>query len=480
MLLSYTHAQGSKGYRLYNDGITKYTVSKDGRTYTFFIRPGMKFSDGKPVTAANFKWAYTRILNPNVQSPIASFFTDQASVNIVGALDYNAGKSNHVAGLRTSGKYTFVIKLVHSSPLLLSLVALPPTMAQPTGFPLEPITKVPFGNFNQLPSAGRYYVSSRTPNRSIVLKKNKYYKGPIPGHIAQWNYTAQIEADQAFLLINSGQSDWAADGLPPAVHKQLGARFGTKKGRYRVLPTSCVLYLTMNTSRPTFRAVQARKSVNYGIDRIQLARLGGAFAGAPTDQVLTPAIPGYRDAKIYPNTRNAEKAKTLARGHTGHLNLWHTTRSEDTASAQLLRSWLSQAGFDVDDRTISSGYFTQLGKRGTEYDLAIAGWCQDFPDPYDYLNKLLSGATIQDAQNNNLSYFDNPSVNRKLRAAARLRPPQRYKVYGNLDVEVMRKYAPWAPFEILNDRNFFSARVDTKSIRTNPVYLLDLAQFALK
>ena len=481
MLLSYTHAQGSKGYRLFNDGITKYTVSKDGKTYTFFIRKGMKFSDGKPVTAANFRWAYLRILNPNVQSPIASFFTDPASVNIVGAIDYNAGKSQSVAGLQTKGKYKFIMKLVHSSPLVLSLIALPPTMAQPTGFPMEPITRVPFGNFNQLPSAGRYYVSSRTPNRSVVLKKNKYYKGPVPGHIAQWNYTAQIEADQAFLLINSGQSDWAADGLAPAVYAGLGQKYGTSKGRFRVIPGSCVSYVSLNTARPTFGNVNARKSINYAIDRNQLVRLGGAYSGVPTDQALTPPIPGYKNVKIYPNARNVTKAKSLAKGHTGHINLWHSTSAISIQVSQLITSWLNQVGFtNVDDKAIASGYYTQLGKRGTEYDLARAGWCQDFPDPYDYLNKLLSGETIQDAQNNNLSYFNNAKVNKQLNAAARLSPPKRYKVYGDLDISIMKNYAPWAPYVISNDRDFFSAKVDTKSIKTNPVYELDLAQFALK
>jgi peptide/nickel transport system substrate-binding protein len=479
MLLSYSHAPGKRGYRLFKDGITKYKVSNGGRTYTFFIRHGMKFSNGKPVTAANFKHEYLRILNPNVQSPIASFFTDPASVNIIGALDYNSGHGSSVAGLQTKGKYQFIIKLVKSSPLLLSLIALPPTMAVPTNFPMEPITTV--GGGNPLPTAGRYYVSSRVPNRSVVLKKNKFYHGPVPGHISQWVYTAQVEADQAFLLINKGQSDWAADGLAPAVYAQLGQKYGTKKGRFRVLPSSCVSYVSLNTARSTFGNVSGRKAINYGIDRNQLVRLGGAYAGTPTDQALTPPIPGYKNAKIYPNVRNVSKATKLARGHTGHINLWHSSSAISIQISQLIESWLHQIGYNnIDDRTISSGYYTQLGKKGTEYDLARAGWCQDFPDPYDYLNKLLSGETIQDAQNNNLSYFNNSKVNRQLNSAARLRPPKRYKVYGNLDVSIMKNYAPWAPYVISNDRDFFSARVDPKSIRTNPVYELDLAQFALK
>ena len=260
----------------------------------------------------------------------------------------------------------------------------------------------------------------------------------------------------------------------------LGQKYGTSKGRFRVIPSSCVYYVTMNTARRTFGNVNARKAINYGIDRNQLVQLAGAYAGTPTDLILTPPIPGYRNVKLYPNTRNITKARRLARGHTGHINFWHVSTAISVQTSQLIASWLNQIGFTVDEKTIASGYYPQLGKKGTEYDLARAGWCQDFPDPYDYLNKLLSGDTIQDAQNNNLSYFDNKKVNKQLNAAAQLSPPKRYKVYGALDSSIMKNYAPWAPYLIANDRNFFSAKVDTKSIKTNPVYELDLAQFALK
>jgi extracellular solute-binding protein (family 5) len=171
---------------------------------------------------------------------------------------------------------------VRSSPLLLSLIALPPTTAVPTTFPMDPITRVPFAGHSQLASGGRYYVSSRTPNRSIVLKKNKYYKGPIPGHITQWEYKAQIQADQAFLLINSGQSDWAADGLDSAVYAGLGQKYGTKTGRFRVIPSSCVFYVALNTARPVFANTSARKAINYAIDRTQLIRVHGVPLGSLT------------------------------------------------------------------------------------------------------------------------------------------------------------------------------------------------------
>src|SRR5438034_8062921 len=152
-LLNFAHAEGARGYRLLNEGARSYTVSRDGRTYTFQIRHGMKFSNGTAVTAANYKHTLLRILNPNVGSPIASFLTDPASVNIRGAIAYNTTGKGSVSGLQTRGKYTFIIKLVKANALLPTLVALPPTGAEPNSLPLKPITTAPKG----LASGGRYY-----------------------------------------------------------------------------------------------------------------------------------------------------------------------------------------------------------------------------------------------------------------------------------------------------------------------------------
>src|SRR5207237_8997118 len=116
---------------------------------TFHLRHGMKFSNGAPVTAANYKHTMIRVLNPNVGSPLASFLTDPASVNIVGALAYNTTGKGSVSGIRTSGKYTFIIKLVQANSLLPTLVALPPPGAEPDILPVKPVTSPTI-----LPSAG--------------------------------------------------------------------------------------------------------------------------------------------------------------------------------------------------------------------------------------------------------------------------------------------------------------------------------------
>jgi peptide/nickel transport system substrate-binding protein len=479
-LLNFAHAEGARGYRLLNEGASSYTVSKDGRTYTFHVRPGMKFSDGSAVTAANYKHTMLRILNPNVGSPIASFLTDPASVNIPGAIAYNTTGKGSVSGIVTKGKYTLIIKLVKANALLPTLMAMIETGATPLSFPMKPITAP-----KNVVSAGKYYVSSYTPDRSISIRLNKFYKPagavPYPGNVSGIDYSIGIQQDQALLLTKQGKLDWPADGLSSTAWGPLFAQYGTK-GRARSFSSSIVDYAVMNTSKGVFANTTARKAVEYGLNRKSLVKIRGPRAGSPQCSMLTPAIPGYKKCSLYPlGKQDLAKARSLAKGHTGHLNYWYTASTLGTQIQHLAASQLNAIGFtNIDTKPFQSGLFTALGKKGNDYDFAIIGWQADFPDPYDYINKLLSGTTIQDVQNNNVSYFNNPTANKLMNQAAQLRGLKRFSTYGNLDNQIQKTWAPTAPIDNRNDRNFFSSRVDTGSIKTSPVYELDLGRIALK
>jgi ABC-type transport system substrate-binding protein len=479
-LLNFAHAEGARGYRLLNEGAKSYTVSRDGRTYTFHIRAGMRFSNGQPVTAANYKHTLLRILNPAVGSPIASFLTDPASVNIPGAIAYNTTGKGSVSGIRTTGKYTLIIKLIKANALLPTLVAMIETGATPLSFPMKPITSP-----KSVVSAGAYYVSSYTPDRSISIRRNKFYKplgaAPSPSNLNGIDYSIGVQQDQALLLTKKGQLDWPADGLASTAWGPLFSQYGTK-GRARVFATSVVDYGVMNTSKGVFSNLNARKAVEYGLNRKSLVKIRGPRAGSPQCSMLTPAIPGYKKCNLYPlNKQDLSKARSLASGHTGHINYWYTASTLGTLIQRLGASQLNAIGFNnIDTKPFQSGLFTALGKKGNDYDFAIIGWQADFPDPYDYINKLLCGCTIQDVQNNNVSYFSNKTADNLMNKAAQLRGTKRFSTYGNLDLQIQKTWAPTVPLDNRNDREFFSARVDTNSIATSPVYEIDLGKLALK
>ena len=482
MLLTFAHKRGALGYRLVKDGASGYTVSRDGRTYTFRIRPGMKLSDGSRLAAPNYKHALLRILHPDVDSTLAPLFTDPATVDIVGASDYNAGRTSTVPGIRTRGPYTLIIELASPSPLLATLLALPPTGGVSTRLPFSAINSVSASN--PLPAGGRYYVQEYVPDRSIKIRKNRFYKplgaDPTPGVATGFDYDIGVQQEQALLLMRRGLLDWAGDGLPSSAWDEIFARYGTT-GRTRVFATSVVDYITLNNSKGPFADVNVRKAIAWGIDRTQIAALYGSRGATPQCSLLTPAIPGYKKCTIYPNTPDLVRARSFAAGHLDdRIEFWGSAIPEDYVW-RLVASQLSAMGFrNISYRHFVSGLFSALGRRGNSYDIAVVAWAADFPEPSGYINTLLSGDTIRETRNTNTAYFNDPEANRLMRAAARLTGRKRLEAYGKLDLLIQERWAPVVPILRRNHREFFSARIDTKSIVQSPVYELDLGRLALR
>jgi len=134
-------------------------------------------------------------------------------------------------------------------------------------------------------------------------------------------------------------------------------------------------------------------------------------------------------------------------------------------AAQVIQANLKPIGIDLEVKTFPVGVvFDRVGKRGEPYDAAIVGWTADYPDPADVLN-LLHGPSIGPKDNNspwsnlNWSYFDHPSYNRRLDAAARLSGRQRYSAYAALDADLARNAAPFAALFNPSEVDFFSARM---------------------
>jgi peptide/nickel transport system substrate-binding protein len=424
-------------------------ISRDGKTYTITIKSGYKFSDGKPVTAQNFRFAINRALNPAMQSPAAPFIT-----GIVGAQNVLDNKAKTASGVTVRGN-KLIIKLSKPDGGLLAKLGMPFFQAMPLNLATDP------KGVNAYPSAGPYYIASRDIGRQIIVKSNRFYRGNRPHNIDTFTFTVNTNLDQSLLQVKSNQVDYDVGGLPPSAHADLAGQFGVNKGQYQVHPLVETDYVALNTSRGTFANVNLRKAANQAIDRPAMLRVRGAFAGKRTDQVLPPGMGGFRDEKIYPIAgSNYTKAKQLAGNNCGKVNVWSTTSTTGQALAQVFKYNLSQMGCDVNVK-LFQGFqlYTAAGQKGADFDAALAGWNQDYPDPYDFLDVLLNGNNIHDQNNNNLAYFSNAAMNRKLDAANKLSGDARYKAYGNLDVEISAKHAPWASYDNRNSREFVSKRM---------------------
>ena len=424
-------------------------VSNNGKQYKFTIRKGLKLSNGETITAKNFQKAIFRALTKSMQSPAVPFIQD-----IVGAQKMIDGNATSASGVIAKGN-TLIIKLTQPDGGLLSKLGMPFFQAISLKMANDP------KGVDSYPSGGPYTISSRIPNRRIVVTRNKFYKGPRPANVDTFDITVNTNLDQSLLQVRSNQVDYDMGGLPPTAHAGLANEFGTNKGQYQVHPLVETDYVALNTARPTFGSTAMRKAANFAIDRPAMLRVRGAFAGKRTDQVLPPGMGGFKDAKLYPlKGADYAKAKSLAGSNCKDIRLDTTTSATGQALGQVLKYNLTQMGCNVTVK-LWQGFqlYVNDGTKGAEFDAAIAGWNQDYPDPYDFLDILLNGNNIHADNNNNLAYFNNGQVNKLLDAANKKVGPARYKAYGDLDILISKNYAPWAAYDNRNEREFVSKRV---------------------
>ena len=179
-------------------------ISANGKTYTFTIKPGFRFSNNKPVTAKSFVDAFNRFANPKMQS------TGVAFLDIVqGAQAVIDGKASTISGVKARGN-KLVVNLTKASPDFLARTTMPfmqaidPTLAG----------QIDANGINTYASCGPYYFSARTPNRSITLKRNPYYKGGRTANADTIQVNIGNDVAVEFQNVEKGTTDYASGGIP--------------------------------------------------------------------------------------------------------------------------------------------------------------------------------------------------------------------------------------------------------------------------
>jgi peptide/nickel transport system substrate-binding protein len=481
-LVTYPDKSGAAGSRVVPEIAEAVpTATKGGTTYTFKIRPGFRFSppSNEEVTAATFKATLERELDPRMKSPLAGGLS-----GIVGYDAYVAGKTRRLSGVTAQGS-TLTIRLSRPDGGFLATLAGGAACAVPIGTPVDP------NGINDVSSAGPYFVASYTPRQQVVLRRNPNYHGGRPRHFDRIVVTLGVDPAQALREIQAGTADYALDGLPSGVAPRLLREFGprskaAKAGhqQYFISPALSAFYLHMNTSRPLFADVRLRRAVNYALDRPALVAEGRRYANSgpfnpaqPSDRYLPTSIDSASTVRVYPvDGPDLRQAKRLA-AHTHATAVMYTPNVPPwLQEAQIIRRNLKPLGIDVDVKQFPiRDFFSRIIRPGERFDLAVSGWATN-ADPSGALvtfgNKTLRQGVVD------FSYFDNPAFDRQLEAAAKLSGPNRYRRYGKLELELMRKFVPAAPFASGASNDFFSARIGCQLYQ--PLWGMDLGALCLR
>jgi peptide/nickel transport system substrate-binding protein len=441
-------------------------ITNNGKTYTFTLRKGARFSTGAPVTARDVAHTINRILDPAMRAYAAPFFAD-----IVGANAVSAGKTKTAAGIIARGQVLTVTltKPVGAFTARVGLAAcvLPHTLpADPEG------ARAP------IPGAGPYYVAEHVPGRQVVLERSRFYRGSRPQRVERIDVDLTGDAATVLERVERGELDYGWIPSEFATRAaELRRKYGLNRARFFAVPASFLRFFVLNTSRPLFKDnLELRQAVNFAVDRKALLRERGPLAGFLTDQYLPPGLPGFRDERIYPlQGPSLRIARRLAKGNLrgGKAVLYTIGIPVGVSQAQIVRANLAKIGLKVTIRQLPVGlYFDKLTRPREPFDIAWSGWLADLPDP-SLLNDLFAGRNIPGS---NLGRFDSPNYNALLDQASRLTGARRYQKYGRLDVDLARNAAPAIAYAYDNALTFVSAR--TGCIVLNPY--LDLAAVCLK
>jgi len=435
------------------------TTNAAGTDYKFTLRKGLKYSDGSPIKASDFK--NTIIRDFKLNSPGIGFFSNIQGVD---ACEGNPGKCSDISGITTDDSTGSIeIKLKKPASDFLYVLSIPFSSLVPSSTPQTDTENPP-------PAAsGPYYISKYSPSKSFtVLRNPNWKKGEIPG-IPDGNpdkmvATMSDDVDQTAQAIVSGTADYDENLLPTAKLASLKSKYND---RIRLYTTPSTYYFFMNEGFAPFNNLKARQAVNYAVDRNALVRLRGGL-GVATQNFLPPSYPQYKKINPYPYDMNKAKQLVQQSGTKGaHVDLYTIGDVPfDKAAGEYLGQQLTTLGYDVKLHELSGdNYFTVVGTQSTKASIGFTDWFEDYPYPTDWFYILLDGDTITTVHNNNYGLVDFKDINKRIADLSALPPSKALSAstnagWASIDADLQEKYAATVPY--LNGilTSFFSSRMD--------------------
>jgi peptide/nickel transport system substrate-binding protein len=369
-------------------------VSDDGKTYTFTLRKGIKFSNGAEVTPDDVVASFTRIFK--VSSPTSgSFYNGIVGADACLENPKTCDLSEGVVGDADAG--TVTINLVAPDPEFPFKIAVPHASIVPKDSPPTDAGTTP------LPTTGPYMIESYDPNRALVMVRNPHFEewsrdAQPQGYPDRIEETFGLTVEAEVTAVQNGQADWVFDPPPADRLNEIGSEFADQ---VHVNDLTAMWYLAMNVNIAPFDNIKARQAVNWALDRAAAVSLyGGENLAQPVCTFLPPGFPGHVDDCQYTKgggttwqEPDIERAKQLVQesGTAGQEVALVTTDDEvNKAIGENVQSMLNEIGYKATLKPISGNIqFTYIQNTNNNVQISLTSWYQDYPAASDFLNVLL-------------------------------------------------------------------------------------------
>ena len=505
-LVATRHIAAPAGNVLYPDLAAKLPdVSSDRLTYTFTLKPGIKFGPplNRAITSKDIEYAFERI---NTKPLVAQygFYYD----GIIKGMDGSAPKPAPVSGIDTPNDQTIVFHLTHPVGDFLYRLAMPAT---------APAPKEVAGCFTKAGDYGRYVIASGPymiqgsdkldasscqslkpisgfdPTKKLVLVRNPDYSQSTDTLRSNWVDGIQIQIDtnlsDIFSRIERGELDGSLANQPP---KTALARYLTDPAKRQYVhtdPGDDTWYITMNLAHPPFDDLHVRKAVNEVIDKAAVLQ---AWGGPQFGQIATHVIPPtmlsgqlgqsydpYASSGFHGDLAKAKDEMKLSRHDANKdgvcdapacRNLVMVSRNVApfTDMEPIITQDLAKIGIGVTAREYTTGNaYRTIQSVKTNTPLALhAQWIKDYADPYTFANPLFGSGSIIPEGNVNYSLvgltpsmasklgidFPSgaaiPSVDSDINGCEQIPAgdPSRISCWSSFDKKLMEQVVPWVPY----------------------------------
>ncbi|WP_455384166.1 ABC transporter substrate-binding protein [Acidihalobacter prosperus] len=434
---------------LVKDAAESYTVSPDGKTYVFKLRPGLKFTSGNPLDAEAVKFSITRVIDPATASPGQAFYHSIKGYDAV-----VAGKTKNVSGIVVVDPRTIKFELSQPDATFLQAMAMnfadiiDPAAVKKWG---KDVARHPVGS-------GPFMLKEWVPGQKLVFVRNPdYFIKGVP-YLNKITFDVGQDPLVALLRLQRGEVDLLGDGIPPAKFLQVtqSPKWKSQVVVGHPIETS---YITLNTQMKPFTDLRVRQAVNMAINKKQIVRLING-RGTPTNQVLPPNMPGY-DKEYKGYSYDPAKAKELLKeagypnGFTTELYVYNT--DPNPRIGQAIQAQLAQVGIKVQLRSLGQAQVIAAG--GTPKTAAMIwsggmAWVDDFPDPSDFYGPILGcGSAVQGGWN--WAWYCNKETDAMAAKADTMvqasQTEERLALWRKVFRRVMAD-APWVP--VFNETNY--------------------------
>ncbi len=434
---------------LRNELASDYTISEDGLTHSFTLKDGIKFHNGRVITAEDVKYSLDRVTNPETRSPGAGFFG-----MIEGFDTWNAGEGDGLSGVKVIDDKTVEITLSRPDATFGHVMALnfasivPKEAVEASG---EDFGREPVGS-------GAFKLAEWSPGQRVVFERfDDYHRAGVP-KLDQVTFEIGLEPTVALLRLQQGQADVPGDGIPPAQFLQVmnnpaQAENVVEGGQ---LHTG---YITLNTQMAPFDNLAVRQAVNMAINKDRIIKIINGRA-VPANQPLPPTMPGYADdyeGYAYDPEKAREMLVEAGFADGFETELYVMNVDPNPRIAQAIQQDLKEIGITAEIRSLAQANVIAAGGEADQAPMIWSGgmaWIADFPDPSNFYGPILGcGGAVQGGWN--WAWYCNKELDARAAEADAMTGEEnaeaRLDAWRQIYLDVMAD-APWVP--VFNEQRF--------------------------